>query len=132
MDFYAYGGAWGRSLLAIPSIENTLGLHYRLRIGFVDRIHFFGHAHPENRAYALPIGKVGLASCWSMTFSENRFPLFGIMLWGPAADFKAGPYAFAARSPAILGRSGFPSAQARASVKPAMRQAPPIFVKLIS
>src|SRR5260221_13833964 len=33
-----------------------------LRIGFVDRIHFFGRAHPENRAYALPIGKVGLAS----------------------------------------------------------------------
>ena len=31
-----------------------------LRIGFVDRIHFFGRAHPENRAYALPIGKVGL------------------------------------------------------------------------
>src|SRR5258708_22013698 len=33
-----------------------------LRIGFVDRIHFFGRAHPENRAYALPIGKVGLAA----------------------------------------------------------------------
>src|SRR5258707_14723982 len=33
-----------------------------LQIGFVDRIHFFGRAHPENRAYALPIGKVGLGA----------------------------------------------------------------------
>ena len=31
-----------------------------LRIGFVDRIHFFGRAQPENRTYPLPIGKVGL------------------------------------------------------------------------
>jgi hypothetical protein len=22
-----------------------------------------------------------LASCWSMILSENRYPLFGIMLW---------------------------------------------------
>ena len=33
-----------------------------LRIGFVDQIHFFGRTHPESRAYALPIGKVGLGS----------------------------------------------------------------------
>jgi hypothetical protein len=33
-----------------------------LRIRFIDRIHFFGRAHPENRAYALPIGKVGRPS----------------------------------------------------------------------
>jgi hypothetical protein len=33
-----------------------------LRIGFVDQIHFFGRTHPENRAYALPIGKVGLVA----------------------------------------------------------------------
>ena len=32
-----------------------------LRVRFVDRTHFFGRAHPEKRAYALPIGKVGLA-----------------------------------------------------------------------
>ena len=31
-----------------------------LRVRFVDRTHFFGRAHPEKRAYALPIGKVGL------------------------------------------------------------------------
>src|SRR6266852_5061121 len=31
-----------------------------LRVRFVDRTHFFGRAHPENHAYALPIGKVGL------------------------------------------------------------------------
>ena len=31
-----------------------------LRVRFVDRTHFFGRAHPEKRAYAQPIGKVGL------------------------------------------------------------------------
>jgi hypothetical protein len=32
-----------------------------LRVRFVDRTHFFGRAYPEKRAYAQPIGKVGLA-----------------------------------------------------------------------
>src|SRR6516165_8260988 len=34
-----------------------------LRVRFVDRTHFFGRAHPEKRAYAPPVGKVGLESC---------------------------------------------------------------------
>src|SRR5258705_13975322 len=33
-----------------------------LRVRFVDRTHFFGRAHPEKRAYAQPIGKVGLVT----------------------------------------------------------------------
>src|SRR5260370_31070178 len=37
--------------------------------GVLERDDFSSNRHP-----ALPY-------CWSMIFSENRFPLFGIMLW---------------------------------------------------
>jgi len=40
-----------------------------LRVRFVDRTHFFGRAHPEKRAYALPIGKVGLGG---ITLSADK------------------------------------------------------------
>ena len=77
-----------------------------LRVRFVDRTHFFGRAHPEKRAYALPIGKVGLGE-------QNGAPCMESNLRPAAYKAAALPTELTEHGAGSISRPGLPLTRGR-------------------